>query len=124
MFLAVGAIGGCGGGGGSDECDFDFNSFLNGPNAQFADSEWDCIDNFFELFAFQAFEDGAGFSTDLGPFTFQQIGCRRAAFQSGLGDGEIVNIEGSIASGVLTFDQVSNVPELDGLSAGCLLVVF
>jgi len=56
VLLSLGLIGGCGGSGG-EGCDFDFDAFLNGENAQSADSQWDCVDNFEELFSFQAFED-------------------------------------------------------------------
>jgi len=124
VLLSLGLIGGCGGSGGGEGCDFDFDAFLNGVNAQFADSQWDCIDSFDQLFSFQAFEDGTGFSTGVGPFTYQQTGCRSLNFQSGAGNGTVSNIQGSIDSGILTFFQTSSVPELNDISAGCLLQVF
>ena len=76
------------------------------------------------IFGFQAFEDGAGFSTGVGSFTFQQTGCRSLEFQSAFGNAMVSNIQGSQESGVLTFNQSSAVPDLDNISAGCLLVVF
>jgi len=124
VLIAFLAVGGCSGGGGGDECNFDFDSFLNGPNAQLANSEWDCTSAVTGEFVFQAFEDGTGLSSDIGPLTWQQSGCRSAAFQSGFGDGDIINLEGSKASGIITYDQVSNVPELDIGAVGCKLRVF
>lgn len=122
LIVAFLAVGGCGGGGGNDEeCDFDFDSFLNGPNATEATTAWDCEDQF-AFFAFQAFEDGTGFSTGVGAFTFQRAGCRRAVFQSGSGNGEIKNLEGSIDSGILTYEQVSDNPNLNTGPAACILV--
>lgn len=116
------AIGGCGGGGNDGECDFDFDSFLNGPNADTATTAWSCVGDLSGEFAFQAFEDGTGFSSDLGPLTYQQIGCRRAAFQSGFGNAEVIDLNGSIASGILTYEQISNNPDLDIGPVGCVLV--
>lgn len=122
LLVAFLAVGGCGGGGGNDgECDFDFDSFLNGPNAAEATTAWDCVDEFGN-FAFQAFADGTGFSTGAGPLTYQQTGCRRAAIQTGFGNAEVINLDGSIDSGILTFEQISNEPELDTGPAGCVLV--
>jgi len=46
------------------------------------------------------------------------------AAKKGAGDGNITNIQGSIDSGILTFFQTSSVPELNDISAGCLLQVF
>ncbi len=125
VLVAFMSIGGCGGGdgGGNGGCDFDFDSFLNGPNAQSANSEWDCIvEDIVGIIAFQAFEDGTGFSSEIGPFTYQQTGCRSARFQSGEGSGSVVLIEGSIASGILTFTQLSD--DLGDRDFGCELVVF
>ena len=116
------AIGGCGGGGNDGECDFDFDSFLNGPDAATATTVWSCVGDLSGEFAFQAFEDGTAFSSDLGPITYQQTGCRRAAFQSGSGNGEIINLEGSITSGILTYEQISNNPDLDIGPVGCVWV--
>jgi len=125
--LSLGLIGGCGGGGG-DACDFVLSVFFNGANAEEATSLWDCEGSspgeIVPDFTFQAFDDGTGFSSQLGPFTFQETGCRRASFQSRAGDGSEINIGGSIASGILTFDQISSVPELNNISAGCVLQVF
>jgi len=84
-------VGGCGGGSDGDSggeveaCNFVLSTFLNGPNAEQSDSLWDCINEDGRLFAFQAFEDGTGFSTGVGPFTFQETGCREITFQSVFG---------------------------------------
>jgi hypothetical protein len=128
ILIAMGAIGGCGGSSGSGSCDFDFNSFLNGANADEAFSQWSCVGSkpgsIVLDFVFQAFEDETGFSTNVGPFTYEQTGCRSIRFQSGLGDGNVINLDGSNESGILTFDQTSSTPGLDGISSGCLLEVF
>lgn len=124
IVVAFLAVGGCGGGGGGGGCDFDFDSFLNGPNAPGATSQWNCISEVTGEFAFQAFEDGTAFSTGLGPITYEQTGCRSADFQSGFGNAEVVNLDGSIQSGILTYDQISNEPDLDIGSVGCVLLVF
>jgi len=123
VLLVLLNIGGCGGGGSSDStCDFDFNSFLNGPNAQQADSQWDCINSADEVSSFQAFEDGAGFSSIIGPFTYERIGCRSASVDSAAGSSVVNNIDGSIESGILTFTQTF---DADGtFDVGCVLVVF
>ena len=129
VLLSLGLIGGCGGSGGGEGCDFDFDAFLNGVNANQATSQWDCVGSkpgeIVPDFVFQAFEDGTGFSTsDVGIFTFQQTGCRSLNYQSGAGNATISNIQGSIDSGVLTFFQTSSTPELDDISSGCILVIF
>jgi len=90
VLLSLGLIGGCGGGGGGgdgDACDFVLSVFFNGANADEAISQWDCVGSspgeIVSDFAFQAFDDGTGFSSGVGPFTFQETGCRRISFQSG-----------------------------------------
>jgi len=124
VLLSFFIIGSCGGSGGGEGCDFDFDAFLNGANAQVADSQWDCVDNFDELFSFQIFEDGTGFSTGVGVFTYQQTGCRSLNFQSAPGNATVSNIQGSIDSGFLTFFQTSSTPELNDISSACVLQVF
>jgi len=96
-------------------------AFLNGPTAEQANSFWDC-DSEVGTFEFQAFEDGTGFSTGVGPFTFQETGCRQITFQSAFGEAMVINIEGSTASGIGTFEQVSEVPVLDTGFAACVLI--
>ena len=117
ILLTVLVVTGCGGG--DDNCDFEFSSFLNGQDERSQTSEWDCVTEENHIFSFAAFEDGTGFSTDVGVFTYQQTGCRRAAFQSEFGSGDIVDIQGSRASGVLTFTQISD--DLGDVSAFCVL---
>jgi len=127
LFVGLGLlnIGGCGGSGGGDECDFDFDAFLNGADFQTATSQWNCTDNFDQQFSIQAFEDGTGFSTSgVGIFTYQRTGCRMLVYQSAIGNATVSNLQGSIDSGVLTFFQTSSTPELDNLSSSCFLVVF
>ena len=129
VLLSLGLIGGCGGGGGGDDaCDFVLSAFFNGANANQATSLWDCVGSspgeIVDDIEFQAFEDGTGFSTGVGVFTFQQTGCRSLNFQSGAGNATVSNIQGSINSGFLTFFQSSSTPELDDISAGCILVIF
>ena len=122
VLIAFMVIGGCGGGSGGEDCDFDFNSFLNGPNAQSIESQWLCASNAGE-FIFVAFEDGTGESTGIGVFTYQQTGCRRAEFQSGVANGEIFDLEGSVLSGILTFKIDYDDPEFIDENVGCLLQV-
>ena len=127
--MSLGLIGGCGGGGGEgDACDFVLSVFFNGANADEATSQWNCEGSspgeIVPDFVFQAFDDGTGFSSAVGPFTFQETGCRRASYQSGAGNATVSNIQGSIDSGILTFFQTSSTPELDNISAGCELQVF
>ena len=125
--LAFMNIIGCGSSDGDDGCDFDFDSFLNGPNAQQSDSLWNCINNVDQITEFQAFEDGTGFISGTvvlgdGPFTYQQTGCRSARLQTSGGTSFIMDLRGSTQSGILTFTQEN----VDGgiFSVACELEVF
>jgi len=120
--LAFMIIVGCGSSNGNGGCDFDLNGISNGSNAQSANSEWACESSTGELFIFQAFDNGTGFSTGLGIFTIQQSGCRSIDFQSSMGNGEIFNINGSTSSGTLTFTQRFNETG-ETFNVGCLLVI-
>lgn len=54
----------------------DLSGVTNGPNAQSATSYWDCGGTG-AAFQFQAFDDGTGFSSTIGPFEFDLVhkGC-------------------------------------------------
>jgi len=122
LLLAFMNIGGCGGGSSSDDgCDFNFNGFLNGSNAQSQTSEWACLASDGNISTFAAFEDGTGVSTEYGIFTYNRSGCRSATYQGLLDSGELVNLEGSIALGILSFVQLSD--NFGQFDVGCLLVI-
>jgi len=121
--LFAGSFVACDGGGEGEQCDFDFDAILNGANTELANSEWTCIDNFEQVFTVRVFEDGTGFSSSVGFFTFQQTGCRSLDFQSAVGNATVSNLQGSIDSGIVTFFQSSSILELDGISASCILVI-
>lgn len=111
---------GCDGGGNdSQPCDFDFDSFLNGINSQQASSLWSCESDDGQIFIFQAFIDGTGFSTGIGIFTYEQTGCRSADFQGIESSGNIFDIDGSTQSGILIFMLAIDNGNLN--SVGCLL---
>lgn len=120
LLVFVGFLVGCGGGGGGGTCDFIIEDFLNGPNAQMQDSFWSCQGGG-GAFDFVAFEDGTGFSTGAGVFTWQETDCREIDFVSSAGSGIITDIQGSIQSGIITYTQISN--DLGTFSVGCFLVV-
>lgn len=117
VFIAIGTIGGCGGGGDGD-CDFDILSLTNGADANSQDSFWLCDDGD-SIFQLQIFDDGSGLSSEIGAFNWVQTGCDSVSFQSALGSAEAINI--MAGGGVLTFEQVSNVEELDDISVACVL---
>jgi len=119
IFMALGNMGGCGGGGGG--CDFDFDSFLNGANSQAQTTQWDCLADDGTISTFAAFEDGTGVDTTIGVFTYERTGCRSASYQGSLDSGEVVNLEGSIESGILTFIQLSD--NFGEFNVGCVLEV-
>ena len=123
VFILIGLVG-CDGGGDSsnEQCNFDFNSILNGIDAQQATSQWSCQSDDGQIFILQAFLDGTGFSTALGAFTFQQTGCTSADFQIGEELGSIFDIVGSIQSGILTFTLVFDTGLM--FNVGCVLQIF
>lgn len=121
IVIAFMVIGGCSSGG---NCNFDLDSIFNAPNFDLSASSWDCESDEGPLLIFQIFGDGTGNSMNFGDFVFQQTGCRSLEFQSELqGDGAFININGSVESGVLTFDFISDDPEQDDISFECVLNV-
>ena len=104
------AITACGGGGGA--CNFDILTFTNGATVATATSAWACqCGN--QVFAFVFADDGAGFDTTIGAFTWTETGCRQVAIDSAFGDATITDIDGSIASGIATFHQSGDLGEGD-----------
>jgi len=121
IFIAIGTIGGCGGGvDGDGECIFDILLLSNGADQNTADSFWLCRDQFDDEFAFSVWDDGSGISSDIFIFNWVQTSCDSISFTSALGTAEAINI--MVGGGVLTFDQISNVEELDDLSVACVLI--
>lgn len=115
-------FGSCGGGGGGEDCDFALEAFANGANASTQVSEWDCVDSEGKPLQAAFFLDGTGYSSQVGTFTWEKTGCRSFEFVSTFGRGEIVDIDGSIESGVFTATQISR--DLGNLSISCVLVLF
>jgi hypothetical protein len=89
------------------DCAFEFKGFLNGPDAENATSKWECVDPDDQLFSFQTFRDGTGFDSRIGPFTFERTGCTSLSLRSEEATAALIDIRGSIDSGMLTFMQVS-----------------
>ncbi len=118
--IAFGTIGGCGGD--SDECgislfcdltrcsdvtDFKILDITNGPNAQEANSFWNCTNDLNEEYELSIFADKTGESTEMdinGPFLWSQCGCRSIRIKDldNFGLGQIRNIQGSSDEGIST----------------------
>ena len=79
----------------------------NGANAGSADSYWDChVIGLDHTFGFQVFENGDGFSSDIGPFFFGATACGQGLVDSGAGNGtSITNIKGTRETTMLRFHQ-------------------
>lgn len=113
----------CGGGGsgqsttGDDDC-LDTSTVTNGPNASNTDSFWDCNSDT-GAFDVQFYDDGTGLSTAVGAFTWKETGCNQFEISDAFDDSVVDNIEGSVASGIFTFDQTfSNGTKID---VSCIL---
>lgn len=104
VFLISGSIGGCG----DIPCDFDLNSFFNGSSIEDQDSEWDCKLGGETIFTLALFSDLTGIRSDIGIFDFDRPKCRTLNFENEEGSGKLKNLEGSIAVGLLNFNQVSD----------------
>ena len=105
------SIGGCGGGGSSEGCDFNFSGIKNGPNFNNATTEWDCSGETESgqptsgEFAF--YDDGTGRDySDL--TTYQRAGCRSVNFQDEFVEGEYINLDGSKSENFLSFTRIVN----------------
>ncbi|MGE0630925.1 MAG: hypothetical protein AB7O96_00840 [Pseudobdellovibrionaceae bacterium] len=83
-------------------CDFQISDFTNGDTSQNASSQWNCQSNG-QSFAFQIFDDGTGYSTAGGAFTWSQTGCTDIELESSVATEKVSNINGSIQSGIITF---------------------
>jgi len=106
MVLSVAAFA-CGGGGGTSEtCAFDVNDFTNGANATAATSVWNCLTSGVSgSYTFAFYNDGAGYSSAVGAFTWEEVGCREVDVVAYNGTNQITDIEGSVASSIGTFTQ-------------------
>lgn len=92
--------------GGSDTCDFNISSFLNGSNYDSSTTFWSCIQQGSTLNV-AIYSNGTGLSEEFGAFTWEEAGCGRISYTSSEGDGVMSNIEGSISSGVVTLTNSS-----------------
>lgn len=115
---ALGAVGGCG-----SDCGFDLRAILNGPSPTQALSQWSCVGSrngqSVPEFVIQFFGDGSGFNDATGPFTYKLTGCRSLSYESDTDEARITNIQGSVFSGILIFDQSSTVADQDGIQGAC-----
>ena len=136
--IAFGTIGGCGGD--SDECgislfcdltrcsditDFKIVDITNGPNAQQANSFWNCTNDFNEEYELSIFEDMTGVGTVIGDqFLWHQTGCRSISLAStdNFGLGMMFNIFGSSDDGILTYTE-ELMGRVGDASATCDLVL-
>ncbi len=117
LALAVMAFSACGSDGG--DCDIDYTPFMNGADADHDDSAWVCASDDIDPFLFQIFEDGTGISSEIGAFTWEESGCGEFAVEGAL-DQTISNIDGSVASGIGSFDITFE--DGDTASVGCELL--
>lgn len=108
----------CGGGGTGDSCTFDISDFTNGANASVTQNVWNCASSN-SSYTFAFYGDGAGYSSALGAFTWDEVGCRAVDIVAANGTNQIRAIEGSIASGIGTFTQTT--PGGTELTASCTL---
>ncbi len=116
--LVLIAIGWFGCGGSDESCNFEIADFTNGANASTATSFWNCnSSNMAYTFAF--YDDGAGYSSALGAFTWEEAGCREVDINAVDGTSQIRDIDGSIASGIGTFKQIH--PDGSESTASCVL---
>lgn len=123
-------ISACGGGGNDNDlgldantsrCEFQLGSFLNGNNAFDAETFWRCsvgggITNDYEFYldgsAIRLANGGHGVG-----FTWSQTSCNSLHYQ-GPSEGDLINIQGSTTSGVLTFTDRNSSGVYNG---SCLL---
>lgn len=117
--VALGAIGGCGG----DDCNFNLSGIYNGFSSEEAISQWNCVASrqgqSLPQFVIQFFSDDTGFNSAAGEIVFERTGCRGIMYESETDSAQIMNLQGSVLSGILIFDQVSTIPDQDGIQAAC-----
>jgi len=106
----------CGGGSGATNTDeSDISDFLNGSTSVEATSYWSCTDNGGNSYSLWIFEDGTGYSTSIGLFTWSETGNGSISITYDGGTSVISNISAAIVPKA-TFIQ-------DGtLNADCTLV--
>ncbi|MBP9706782.1 MAG: hypothetical protein KBD78_04010 [Oligoflexales bacterium] len=81
-------------------CSFNLSSLLNADNRSSATTYWQCSFTGGSSDT-SIFRDGTGLSTAIGPFTWMQTSCN-SLFYMGTRNGDITNITGSVASGILS----------------------
>ena len=109
----------CGGGGGSETCDFEIDSFTNGADVESATSMWNCQSSSGSEYTFAFYDDGTGVSSALGAFTWSDAGCQSVDIAAYNGTNQIRDIEGSRISGIGTFRQIG--PSGTEATASCTL---
>lgn len=123
IIIALGAAGGCG-----SDCGFNLSAILNGPSPSQALSQWNCVGSrdgqSVPQFVIQFFGDGTGFNDATGPFIYNRTGCRSLSYESDTDEAIITNLQGSVQSGILIFDQSSTVPEQDRIQGACTPELF
>ncbi len=116
--LIVAGLSACGGGGSDEPCSFDISDFTNGANATVTTSVWNCTSSA-SSYTFAFYNDGTGYSSALGGFTWEEVGCQQVDITDADGIDQIRNLEGSIASGIGTFTQTR--PDGSELTTSCTL---
>lgn len=110
----------CGSSSGSESCSLDINDFTNGANAAAAVSVWSCRSSgASSSYTFAFYDDGTGYGSTLGAFTWSETGCQQVDVAAYNGTNQIRDIEGSIASGIGTFRQIQ--PNGTESTASCTL---
>jgi hypothetical protein len=99
-----------------EDCDMDSESFMNGSDRASAESLWSCNTGLMPI-TVQVYSNGTGDSSAMGPFTWNELGCR--LFRVDGSAGQVLRVEGDPATGIITvFVEMDNG---DTFSMGCSL---